>query len=71
MISPARQAVVVVRALGRLPEFCRHLAELELRVGQAELDIDEFDRDLGRVEAVLREHHVNGPASVPARRGAR
>jgi hypothetical protein len=71
MISLARQALAVVRALGQLPDFCRHLAELELRVGQAEIDIDEFDRDLGRCEAVLREHHVGGPKWESARRGAR
>jgi hypothetical protein len=71
VIALVRQAVAVVRALPRLPDFCRHLAELELRVGQAEIDIDEFDRDLSRCEAIIREHHADGPAWVPARRGAR
>jgi hypothetical protein len=71
MIALARHAIAIVRALPQLPDFCRHLAELELRVGQAEIDIDEFDRDLGRCEAIVREHHADGPAWVPARRGAR
>lgn len=43
MIRLAHQAVAILRALPKLPDFCRHLAELELRLGQAELDIDDID----------------------------
>jgi hypothetical protein len=47
MIALARHAIAIVRALPQLPDFCRHLAELELRVGQAEIDIDVRSCDCG------------------------